>query len=616
MPPRKRLLWQLYPSYLLITLLAVFAVCWYSYRSFEDFYLSSLHDSLAIRLAFIEDRLREPLAENDLDTVREITKELAAAAAVRVTVIGPEGRVIADSHNSPGEMDNHRSRPEVIEAMNAKVGYTVRLSETLRRNLMYVAKSIDGNPQLGVVRVALSTSAMDDRISNFTSSVLLGGVVVAILAALSLLAFSKRVSRPLDEIRAVAQRFAKGDFSSRLKVPDTEEIAELVESMNEMAAQLDERIRTIVEQRAEQEAVLSSMVEGVLAVDADERIININQTAARLINTDVARALGRTITEVIRNSELQRLVVETLEQHGPIERDIVIRGAGSEMFLAVHGTALKDSDGRRVGAVVVLNDVTRIQRLENMRRDFVANVSHELRTPITSIKGFVETLLDGALTSEDDARRFLQIIANHADRLSAIIEDLLSLARIEQGVEHRGIDLAEGKLKSVLKDAVQVCQPHADSRKVEISIDCASDLRVSMNNSLLEQAVINLIDNAIKYSDQGGSVEVRGFEVHDEVVISVRDYGGGIAPEHHPRLFERFYRVDRGRSRYGKDSGPGGTGLGLAIVKHVAIAHRGRVNIKSAPGEGSTFSIYLPRAPRYSQSPHVGGGQFRPQPSR
>ncbi|MCB0344761.1 MAG: HAMP domain-containing protein [Bdellovibrionales bacterium] len=614
--PRKRLLWQLYPSYLLITLLAVFAVSWYSYQSFRSFYLASLHENLAIRAKFIEDRLREPLINRDFEAVRKFTKQLAVDAAVRVTVIGADGTVISDSHRSPEEMDNHRGRPEVVEALGGKTGYSVRFSETLRRNLMYVAYPIGGLKPFAIVRAAISTNAIDDQISTFTSSVLLGGIVVAILAALSLLAFSRRVSKPLDEIRIVAQRFAKGDFSSRLKVPDTEEIAELVESMNEMAMQLDERIRTIVEQRAEQEAVLSSMVEGVLAVDADERIININQTAARLINTDVARALGRTITEVIRNSELQRLVVETLEQFGPIERDIVIRGTGDEMFLAVHGTALKDSDGKRVGAVVVLNDVTRIQRLENMRRDFVANVSHELRTPITSIKGFVETLLDGALTSEEDARRFLQIIANHADRLNMIIEDLLSLARIEQGVEHRGIDLAEGKLLTVLQDAAQVCLPQAEVRKVIINLNCSADLRVPMNNSLLEQAVINLIENAIKYSEPGSTVDISAYEVRDEVGISVKDYGVGIAPEHHSRLFERFYRVDRGRTRTGRDSSPGGTGLGLAIVKHVAIAHRGRVNIKSTLGEGSTFSIFLPRAPRYTQSLNDGDGQFRPQPSR
>lgn len=614
--PRKKLLWQLYPSYLLITLIAVFAVCWYSHKTFEDFYLSSLRDSLGVRLVFIEDRLLPLLKRGDEEQVREELAWLSRAASARITVIAPDGRVVADSHRSYLELDNHAGRPEIAQALNGTNGESVRFSSSLRRRMMYLAVPIGSGKKFGVIRAAVPTTAIDQRISTFTSRVVLGGAIVALLAALTLWAFSRRVSRPLEEMRQVAQRFAKGDFSNRLEVPDTEEIAELAESMNRMAAQLDERIRTIVEQRAEQEAVLSSMVEGVLAVDAEERIININQTAARLLKTNVAGALGRSLAEVVRNSELQRLVAETLLDKGPVERDIVVRNTSEEMFLTAHGTVLQDAEGHRVGAVVVLNDVTRIRRLETIRRDFVANVSHELRTPITSIKGFVETLLDGALASEADARRFLQIIANHADRLSAIIEDLLSLARIEQGVEHRGIELKEGKLRTVLEDAVQVCLTQAEERGVELKLECEPDLILPVNQSLVEQAVINLIDNAIKYSDPKSVVEVSGYSERDEAVICVRDYGRGVASEHHPRLFERFYRVDRGRSRHGSEAQPGGTGLGLAIVKHVALAHRGRVNVKSSPGQGAAFFIFLPTALRRSLSPSAGDGQSHLQLNR
>ncbi|HQU43849.1 MAG TPA: ATP-binding protein, partial [Pirellulales bacterium] len=244
-----------------------------------------------------------------------------------------------------------------------------------------------------------------------------------------------------------------------------------------------------------------------------------------------------------------------------------------------------------IGAVIVLNDVSRLRQLENLRRDFAANVSHELRTPITSIKGFVETLLDGALADRDDAERFLHIIARQADRLNAIIEDLLSLARIEKEAESGDISFTVGRIDQVLQGAVQDCAVRAAERKIDVLLDCAGDVSARMKPDLLEQAVINLLDNAIKYSEPGGRVWLSGYCDAGQAVIAVKDKGCGIAEEHHSRLFERFYRVDKARSRK-----MGGTGLGLAIVKHIALAHRGDVTVESAPGQGSTFFVRLPAA--------------------
>jgi two-component system, OmpR family, phosphate regulon sensor histidine kinase PhoR len=256
--------------------------------------------------------------------------------------------------------------------------------------------------------------------------------------------------------------------------------------------------------------------------------------------------------------------------------------------LRIRGTALRDGHGQGVGAVIVLNDVTRYRHLENLRRDFVANVSHELKTPIASIKGFVETLLDGALQSPDDAQRFLKIIASHAERLNNIIEDLLSLSKIEQSEEAANLPLVEVPLRPVLEAALRGCEPQASARKVSLELRC-EEILAHVNPPLMEQAIINLIDNAIKYSEPGGQVVVEAQQNASEVIVAVQDRGCGIATEHLPRLFERFYRVDRARSRK-----LGGTGLGLAIVKHIVQAHQGRVTVESTPGEGSTFSIHLP----------------------
>jgi two-component system phosphate regulon sensor histidine kinase PhoR len=332
------------------------------------------------------------------------------------------------------------------------------------------------------------------------------------------------------------------------------------------------------------------MVEGVLAVDREERLISINQAAASLLGIRSTEASGRSIQEVVRNVELQQFIAKTLSETGRVEGEITLRENG-ERFLQAHGTILRDGSGREIGALVVLNDITRLRRLEGVRREFVANVSHELRTPITSIKGFVETLLDGAMWRPPDAERFLGIVAKQADRLNAIVTDLLTLSRVEQDTEKLSIPLEEHSIREVLKEAVQVCELKGVAKDVTIALTCDEKISARINPPLLEQAVVNLVDNAVKYSDSGKTVRVEGTESGSEVIISVIDEGCGIAKEHLPRLFERFYRVDRARSRE-----LGGTGLGLAIVKHIAKAHGGHVAVESALGKGSTFTIHLPRA--------------------
>ena len=361
--------------------------------------------------------------------------------------------------------------------------------------------------------------------------------------------------------------------------------------MNLMAGQLDDRIRTALRQRNELEAVLSSMVEGVLAVDTDERIIRINRAAANLIGVDPPDVPGRSVLEVVRNSDLQRFITWTLASAEPVESEIVIYQDESEVSLQAHGTALRGtSEHENIGALIVLNDLTLLRRLEGVRRDFVANVSHELRTPITSIKGFVETLQDGALESPQDARRFLDIISRQADRLNAIVEDLLSLSRIEGETQGADIAVERTGIKGLLRSAIQSCEVKASEKDITLELRCDDGINAQVNAQLVEQAVINLIDNAIKYSDAGDVVNVRCARTDLEVVISVEDHGTGIAPEHLPRLFERFYRVDKARSRK-----LGGTGLGLAIVKHIAQVHEGHARVESTLGKGSTFSIHLPR---------------------
>lgn len=347
--------------------------------------------------------------------------------------------------------------------------------------------------------------------------------------------------------------------------------------------------------RDQLQLILSNLREGVIAVDADECLLEMNDAAFALLGTAALRPSrglrGASVVEVIRSASLQRLISRALQSEEAGHDETVVVDLGEdERYLQVHASPLHMTSGSFPGVLVVLYDVTRLHHLENVRRDFVANVSHELKTPITSIKGFVETLLDGAVDNPEDARRFLGIISRQADRLNAIFEDLLSLSRIEQERDRGGIKLEEHTISDIIEAALQSCQFIAEERQILLEKKVPEGLKAAVHPTLLEQALVNLIDNAIKYSEPGSAVTVEATQGLGEVTLHVQDHGKGIERVHLPRIFERFYRVNKARSRR-----EGGTGLGLAIVKHIAQAHHGRASVKSEPGVGSTFTIHLPR---------------------
>jgi len=412
---------------------------------------------------------------------------------------------------------------------------------------------------------------------------------VAVCAAFLSLLISRRISAPITRMKRIAQLFAQGQLDTR--VPDTgaAELDELAGALNEMATQLQDRILTITRQRNEVKAILSSLGEGVLAVDCRGRIVSVNRAAAQLLGIDPLGAQGRHIEEVIRNVGLQQFVRQTLDSDQPTEDDVSFPEEGGRFF-RVHGAPLADPQAERGGAVIVLSDMTRIHRLENLRRDFVANVSHELKTPVTSIQGFVEALLDGGLGDGEQTSRYLGIIAKHAQRLNAIIDDLLSLSRLEEGTERRAILFEDVALRGVLEAAVELAGLRAEQKRIKVELSCEGSVSAKINAPLLEQAIVNLIDNAVKYSDEGTIVSIEVLQKDNEVAICVRDRGCGIPKEHLARIFERFYVVDKSRSRK-----LGGTGLGLAIVKHIIGVHGGHIGVESLPGQGTAFTLHLPR---------------------
>ncbi len=589
---RKKLLWHLYPSYLLITLFALLAITWYSSRSLKSFYYDQAAENLKLDIELVKGQFISLVTASDSSSVNRLCRDLAGDRKLRLTVILPSGTVIGDSEESPDSMDNHADRVEIVEAGRTGQGRSVRYSYTLRQNMMYVAVPLYHNDTLiGYLRASMPVTAIESALRNVYIHIALGGLIVAVIAAGISFMISRRITRPLVELKKGAEEFAGGNLGYRLPAFDSLETGALAEAMSDMAQQLNERLRAITHQRNEQEAVLSSMVEAVVAVDADEKVISINRAAGRLLYLEPAAVQGRILHEVARNFELQEFVSSVLKELEPAEAELAFLDENDqERIVQAHGSILRSATGDNMGAVIVLNDITRLRKLERVRRDFVANVSHELKTPVTSIKGFVETLLDGAVHDPDNAGRFLEIISRQANRLNAIIEDLLTLSRIESEAEKAEVILEMGTLKEVILAAVQVCRARAQEKNINIKVGGENDIKAKINAPLLEQAVINLIDNAIKYSDAGSEVYIETItNPANEAVIRVVDHGCGIAPEHLNRVFERFYRIDKARSRE-----LGGTGLGLAIVKHIAQAHQGRVNVTSKLDKGSTFEIIIP----------------------
>ena len=595
---RPRLFWRIYATYLVIVVLCTAAVGFYAVRSVRDFYYDQTERDLQARGALISDQLTSGMTADTPQQLETLVRQLGQASGTRITLIAVDrpgvvrGQVLADSEADPATMENHATRPEFQIALQGRPGRQIRYSQTLKENMMYVAVPVTQNGKITtVLRTAIPLTRVNDALATLYGSIGVSAVVVAVIAALIGWYVSRRISSQMADIKVGAQRLAAGDFTQKLYVPRVEEFASVAESINQMAEQLDDRLRRLTHERNEREAVLASMVEGVLAVDAEERVIAVNAAAARLLDTDPSAAEGKSIQEIVRNPDLQHVVAQTLDGHRPIEADIVMRVGAEDRNLQANGTLLRgDGEGGAAGAVVVLNDVTRLKRLEAVRRDFVANVSHELKTPVTSIKGFAETLEDGALDDPAASRRFVRIIAGQADRLNSIIEDLLALSTLEQSGDSPLLQLEEADLCDVVAVALEVCGPKAEAKHIVLNEACPGSLLARVSPPLLEQAVVNLVDNAIKYSAEGSAVEVGLAETDDEIVVSVTDQGQGVAREHLPRLFERFYRVDKARSR-----DLGGTGLGLAIVKHIAQIHGGRVSVDSVVGRGSTFRIHLPR---------------------
>ncbi|MBN2513062.1 MAG: HAMP domain-containing protein [Sedimentisphaerales bacterium] len=590
---KRRLLWQIFPSYLVITILALVAFSINVSFLVDGFLTRQTRQMLEVRARLVSSALEPLLETGDLSRMDALCKKLGQENKTRVTIIEPTGRVLGESDKDPQAMENHLNRPEIQQAMTGLIGFSERRpSTTLKQRMMYVAVGVQRDNQVvAVVRTAMPLVEIEHAIGSITQQVIRYAIIIAAVLAIVSLYFSWRLSRPLALLQQGARRFAQGQLTHKLDVGGPGEIAELAGAMNMMAEELNRRIEASTRQRNQQQAVFTAMLEGIIAFETEGKCLMLNTAAARLLQLDADKTTGRTVGELIHNSELQTFVQNALRSPSSAEQFILMPDADlrQDCYLQVRSSALLDSENRHIGALIVLNDMTRIYRLEQVRRDFVANVSHELKTPVTSIHGFIETLQDGAIHNPEDAKRFLGIIARQTDRLNSIIEDLLLLCELEQQGQSVHVPRDVCSIQEILKEAVELCRHKAEERNIRIRWTCSEDLKALVNASLLEQAVVNLVDNGIKYSNPDSDVSIDAKTENDRLVIRVQDKGCGIAAEHQDRIFERFYRVDKARSRQ-----LGGTGLGLAIVKHIVQYHKGSISVQSIPGKGSTFVLSLP----------------------
>ncbi len=585
----RKLQWRLYFPYVITGFVCLVALSWYATDLLTERNRQRDFAALKAQAVMLEKFLEERFSAEQFGKIDEALREIAAKTQARLTVVLPSGRVVADSQEELSRLGDLSGLPEIREALKGKEASVTRHDFHPDAQWSYVAVPLIIDGQIaGAIRSAMPANNVPTGIPTMGTIILAGALAIVISFGGISLYVSRGITKPVLELRRAVARFSDGHLNHKFDVDDWAEFNALADATYSMAANLQDRLNAVTLQRNELEAVLSGMVEAVLVFDTKERIIRVNRAAESLFQISEQKVKGRSVQETVRNTELHRFVDDALSKDNPGEREIVILG-DPDIFLQAHGAKLMNAQEEEIGGLIVLNDVTRLKALENIRRDFVANVSHELKTPITSIKGFLETLKEGAIKDPENAERFLDIIIRHTERLDTIIEDLLSLSRIERESERGEITLEKGSVKEVIDAVGRACLRAARKKSISLECDVEEDLSAKFNARLLEQALVNLVDNAIKYSEPEKKVELKAKKTESEIVITVRDQGCGIPKEHLQRIFERFYRVDKGRSRK-----EGGTGLGLSIVKHIVNSHRGRIDVESSPGRGSAFSIYLP----------------------
>ncbi len=592
--PQGRIAWKIFFSYLAIIIVAMFAVALMISRAIREFHLASLRRELTAQTRLLEPLIAPRFANREWSELDRLTRELAPEVGSRITIIrARDGVVVGESDRQRMGMEPHLQRPEVLMAIHGDgIGHAQRYSTSVREDMLYLALRFEADERnAGFIRLARPLTAVRETLGLIYWEIAAIGVLAALATATVGLLVIRRITGPLQDIRKGAERIASGDLQTRMHACGDRELNRVCEAMNHMADQLSAMLQRERREKTEVAAILGSMIEGVIAIDDRDRIISLNRAAAEILHLEPETVEHARFQAVVQIPGLQEVVARAVNADQPQEKEITVYNRENR-HLQAHATKLQGpGEGERFGVLLVLHDITRIRKLENTRRQFVANVSHELRTPITAIQGALETVLDSTLDNRRDTKRFVELALRHTMRFDRLIHDLLLLSRIEQA-EGATAKTAAANLVETIREATRLCLEQKPEISSRIEIECPPEITVEINATLLEQAIANLLNNAINYSPPESKVKIVGSRNQSGMAeIKVIDRGEGIAAEHLDRIFERFYRVDQARSRE-----TGGTGLGLAIVKHIAQLHRGTVTVESQPGRGSVFTISIPTA--------------------
>ncbi len=583
---RRSLYWQIALPIIIINLLLLTGLTIYFSNYLEATYISELETNLRTQATLLA-REVAPLIETDYpyEGLQALVQQAAGISGARVTVILQSGIVIADSNTDPAGMENHLDRPEIQKALVAGSGSDIRFSDTILTSFLYAAVRIEsGGRVIGFVRLADSLDEIEGNVARLRRTVVgysaLAGFIVILLSFL----ITNRALAPLRRLANEVRRLGSGATSLDLPASRKDEIGALSQSFGEIAEQLNDQMEGFKEERGKLKAVLRYMTDAVLIVSQGGKVTLINPAAERIFNTRAEHALGQTLVEVVRLHQFVELWKSALASG----RQQIVTLETTPERLFIQGIATPLGESLPGSTLLVFQDLTRIHKLETVRRDFVSNVSHELRTPLASMKAVTETLKDGALEDPPAAQRFLQHLENEIDNMTQAVEELLELSRIESG--QVPFTLKPVEPLSLLQAATERMEVQAERAGLTLTVDCPADLpAVRADAERIEQVLINLLHNAVKFTPSGGAVSASARAEGGWVQFAVRDNGVGIQPDALTRIFERFYKADQSRSG-------GGTGLGLSIARHTVEAHGGRIWVESAPGEGSTFTFTLPLA--------------------
>ena len=586
---RSRILWKLFSGYVVIVLLSTIIVGIFVSRQVEEETLTEIEQSLNVRATLLQNLALDYFSAAPGKKAQELVKRLGKKTHTRFTVIKIDGIVLADSEEDPKSMDIHANRPEILAAESHGQGRATRFSKTVNAKMMYYALSVkSGGELLGYVRTSLPLSAIDERLSRIHALVIIGTSISVFVALILGFFVARSFAKPITAMTVIAESISEGNYDQRVAVDRKDEIGSLAQTLNNMAQSSRERLETIVLDNNKLVAILAGMVEGVVAVDKNETIIHLNEAARRILGISADHDINRRIWEGTHSQEFCKILSIALKDETEIRKKLKVISSLTNQLVEVHASPFRDGSGDLVGAVAVLHDVSELERLETIRQDFVANVSHELKTPITAIRGLIEMMIDDENMSAENKRSFLMKTMDQSIRLSNIVTDLLSLSRLESA----GIDVIREPidLRDVVNGSLQGLLPVSEDKNILIETKISKEpVEILGDREALFQSVNNLIDNAIQYNSKNGTVWLRLQKEENNAVIEVQDSGIGIEPLEQHRIFERFYRVDKARSKQA-----GGTGLGLSIVKHTVLAHGGQLAVESILGTGSTFQISIP----------------------